>query len=83
MNKETFMEYLKKNKYYIYNNWFDYQDEIRDKIDLLITYHQKEIETAKAKLEAQCYAYEKIIANSNFKVIIDKEDLRRRKNENN
>ena len=46
------------------------ENEVKDRIDLLISYYQKELETKNAELEAKVYTYEKIIANSNFAPIL-------------
>lgn len=72
MNKETFIEYIKRNKYNFYNYWENYNKDLEDKIDLLILYYQKELDIKIAELNAKIYVYENIIENSNFKAILSK-----------
>ena len=70
MNKDTYMEYLKGKIYSLYHHFENNENDVKDKIDLLISYYQKELEIKNAELEAKIYAYEKIIANSNFAPIL-------------
>lgn len=45
---------------------------LKNEIDMLISYYQKELAIENAELEAKVYTYENIIANSNFKAINNK-----------
>lgn len=81
MNKDTYIEYLKGRNHDIYYYWDNIENELKDKIDLLISYYQKELEFKNAELSAKVYTYEKIIANSNFAPILEEKNIRRNKGE--
>lgn len=73
MNKETFIENLKRKKYDMYNYWERCENNLKNEIDMLISYYQKELAIENAELEAKVYTYENIIANSNFKSVLTKD----------
>ena len=50
MNKETFVEIISSKKYDMYNYWERCENNLKDEIDMLISYYQKELAIENAKL---------------------------------
>ena len=80
MNKDTYITYLSDKNYDLYYHWENHKKELEDKTDLLILYCQKELSIENAELKAKVYAYEKIIANSNFAPLLKESKSKEAKN---
>jgi len=72
VREEDLIEYIKDKAYSFYNHWTNYESEIKGKLDMVIQHYQKDLIEENAELKAKVYTYEKIIANSNFYPILEK-----------
>lgn len=84
MNKEEIMVFFSfytasdDNKY-LNNSSYNSISDVVDKILTISNTKITELKTKVAELEAKVYTYEKIIANSNFKPILEKPKIKNSK----
>jgi hypothetical protein len=69
MNSEYIKSLFPKQKLYYEDNMFKHQVNLDEIIDKIIAKHNIIV----GELEGKIYAYEQIIANSNFKAILSKD----------